>query len=397
MPDPASPEMIQAAAAHLQAGRLQQAQDIYRQILRTDPNQPDALAGMGLLARQVGRHPLAAAYFGRAAQVRPDVARYHHLQGQAWLALGDFNQASACFRDAIRLDPAAAEAHFNLGIALGKLQRSDDAILRLREAVTLNPMLLDAQIELARELELTGRRDEAAAVYREIARLSPDNPNVEFHIAALTGQAAPLSMPPSLVGALFDRHAETFDQHLTEHLHYRVPQLLMDAIEQAGVGDHLTILDLGCGTGLVGELLRPKASMLVGIDLSAGMLAKARQRGMYDRIEQADVVAALRSSPAVYDLIVAGDVLCYFGDLLEVFHCAREALRPGGRFAFSVELHDGEGWALKPSRRYAHSSDYTRSLAEKTGFRILQFQAAVLRTDNDQDVKGLIVVLQRPA
>src|SRR5207248_233908 len=84
----------------------------------------------------------------------------------------------------------------------------------------------------------------------------------------------------------------------------------------AGVADaSLDVLDLGCGTGLCGALLRRWARTLVGVDLSPGMLEKARERGCYDRLEQGDLVAVMRTMPArSFDLIVATDVLIYIGD-----------------------------------------------------------------------------------
>ena len=390
-------ELLEMAAAHRQAGRLGPAQEACRQVLRHEPDNPEALSGMGMLARQVGRHPLAAAYFGRAAQVRADVPAYHQQQAEAWLASGDFSQAVACFRNAIRLAPTQAALHFHLGIALGKLQRTDDAIATLREAVRLDPNLLDAQIELARELELSGRREEAADVYRQIQKLSPDNPNLQFHIAALTGTSAPSSMPPSLVGTLFDRHAETFDEHLTQQLGYRVPQLLLDAVRQAGAGTNLTVLDLGCGTGLVGQLFRPMATRLIGVDLSAGMLAKAQQRGIYDQLTQEDVLHSMRAAPASFDLVLAGDVLCYMGDLSDVFRAARESLKPSGLFAFSVELNDGSDWSLRPSRRYAHALDYVRQTLLASGFDVVRLEKTALRQDGGKDVQGIITVARNPA
>ncbi|HXE52530.1 MAG TPA: tetratricopeptide repeat protein [Tepidisphaeraceae bacterium] len=390
-------EWLESAAAHRQAGRLVQAQEMYRQVLRQDADNAEAVAGMGLLARQVGRHPLAAAYFGRAAQVRPDVPVYHQQQAEAWLAAGDFSQAASCFRNAIRLTPSQATLHFNLGIALGKLQRADDAIASLREAVRLDPGMIDAHVELARELEVSGRREEAADVYRQLQALTPDNPNLGFHIAALTGQAPPAAMPASLVGVLFDRHAQTFDEHLTQQLGYRVPELLLNAVNETGVGKELAILDLGCGTGLVGQLFRPRAARLVGVDLSGGMLAKAKQRGVYDELQQRDVLEAMQSAPGSFDLILAGDVLCYLGDLSAVFQAARAALKPGGLFAISVELNDAPGWSLKPARRYAHAFDYVQQTLLAGGFEIVRLQKTALRQDAGKDVNGVIAVARRPA
>ena len=204
----------------------------------------------------------------------------------------------------------------------------------------------------------------------------------------------PPAPPESLVQALFDKHAPTFDEHLAE-LDYRVPRLLFEATKAAGASQEIDVLDLGCGTGLCGQLFRPIAKTLVGVDLSSAMVEKARERGIYDRLEVAEVTAALNAARDSYDLLVAGDVLCYMGDLSKAFSAAGSALRKGGLFAFSAESHEGDRWLLRPSRRYAHNAEYVRRVAGEAGFDVVLLTPNVLRKEGGRDVNGLIVVLAR--
>jgi predicted TPR repeat methyltransferase len=285
----------------------------------------------------------------------------------------------------------------NLGAMLVGQRKLDEGIQTLRDAVRLRPGHLDTHVELARALELAHRNQEAAEVFAAILKLSPDNQNVIFHLAALNGSGAPPAAPPALVAALFNRHADTFDAHLLEHLEYRVPRLLEAALVESQVGTDLDVLDLGCGTGLCGPLLRPMARSLAGVDLSAAMLEKAKERGVYDRLAVGEVVARLRAESAAYDLLVAGDVLCYLGDLSETLCGAARALRPGGYFAFSVEFNEGPGWVLRPSRRYAHSPDYIRQTADAHGLDVIHLAIAMLRREAGKDLSGIIAVLRRPA
>jgi predicted TPR repeat methyltransferase len=127
------------------------------------------------------------------------------------------------------------------------------------------------------------------------------------------------------------------------------------------------------------------------------MLAKARERNIYDGLEVAEVIAALRAAPARYDLLIAGDVLCYIGDLSEVFNAAIRSLRPGGVLGFSVETHPGSGWLLRPTRRYAHATDYVRQSAMAAGFECLSSSQTPLRKEAGIDVLGLIAVLRAPS
>ena len=521
-------ELLSAAAEHQHAGRLREAESLYRQILQRDANYADALHGMGLLALQVNKPELAAAYLARAAQVAPGIAIYHYNQGEAWLIANEVEQAVACLRRAAILEPTRAEphaalgvacarirrfpeaadaltqaiqlgmdraeiyqqlgnaqiqmgqfeqaeksarsavdrapnspeswqtlgeaqmnlqrldeaeasfrrvlalkpdygiAHQSLGITLGRLGKSDGAIESLRTAIRLRPESAEARshlgsllvnagkvaegitlleksvalrpthmetlIELARAHELAGQREKAAAAFEKLQKLTPDNPNIAFHIAALRGSAAPEAPPPALMAALFNQHAETFDQHLTVDLEYRVPELLHAAVKRIRPGPFESALDLGCGTGLCGVLFRPDVKAIIGVDLSPAMIEKARQRNLYDRLEVADVLKSLQEWPGAFDLVLAGDVFCYLGDLLNVFTAARLALRPSGVLAFSVELSKEAGWKLTPSRRYVHGEGYVLETATKAALKLQSVQTQVLRRDGGKEVAGLIVV-----
>jgi predicted TPR repeat methyltransferase len=157
------------------------------------------------------------------------------------------------------------------------------------------------------------------------------------------------------------------------------------------------VLDLGCGTGLCGLLLRPIARKLEGLDLSRGMIEMARQRGIYDDLNVGEIVSGLRARSAACDLVVAGDVFCYLGDLTAVFAAAAIALRPEGWFAFSVEESDTPDWVLRASRRYAHHHSYIRHLASQFGFDLIQVATQGLRKEAGKDLPGLVVVLRRSA
>ena len=156
------------------------------------------------------------------------------------------------------------------------------------------------------------------------------------------------------------------------------------------------ILDLGCGTGLVGVRFADRVRSIVGVDVSLQMLRRAQQRGIYANLVHADLLQALDGAKEQADLIVAGDVFVYVGELSSVFASAFDALRPGGLFAFTVELHDGDGFVLRASRRYAHSQSYIARLAADRGFETLVDERAVLRRETEKEMDGLIYVLCKP-
>ena len=164
------------------------------------------------------------------------------------------------------------------------------------------------------------------------------------------------------------------------------------------MGNSLDIIDLGCGTGLMGVLVKDRAQKLVGLDLSRRMLDEAAKKNIYDQLIWGEVDDVLASREDTYDLVVAADVFVYIGDLSNTFSHTSARLRSNGLFAFSVEVFEGEGFHLNPSMRYSHSADYIRQLAERSGFSILTLTHEFLRLEAsapDGKIMGYYAVLQK--
>src|SRR5207244_13082936 len=145
---PTIPELLSLAVQQHQAGNLQQAEQLYRQILQMDPNQPDALHLFGLIAGQVGRNDLAVEYIGRALRLKPDYAEAHNNLGNALRGQRRLAEAEACFREAVRLRPDFGDAHHSLGAVLKEQGRLEEAEACLREALRLRPDFADAHNNL---------------------------------------------------------------------------------------------------------------------------------------------------------------------------------------------------------------------------------------------------------
>ncbi|MBV8654314.1 MAG: methyltransferase domain-containing protein, partial [Alphaproteobacteria bacterium] len=179
---------------------------------------------------------------------------------------------------------------------------------------------------------------------------------------------------------------------------YQGARLVEAGVARAlGAAGDLAIIDAGCGTGLVGRLLRPRARSLVGVDLSAAMLQRAAASGVYDRLEQADLVAFLANNPRCCDLIVSAATLIHFNDLTPVFAAAAVSLRDDGRFVFTVFPHDGNGVGVTPFQCFAHSPLYVAERAAATGLIVEAQKTAVHEYHHDRPVMGLLVTLRRGA
>ncbi|MCP9628130.1 methyltransferase domain-containing protein [Rhodopseudomonas palustris] len=209
------------------------------------------------------------------------------------------------------------------------------------------------------------------------------------------------AMTPAYVTSLFDQYAPRFEAALLGELGYRGPELLCDAVlDVCGAGRPPRfgqVIDLGCGTGLVGRLFRPLAAALVGIDLSAQMLAQARRSGAYARLVRADLVEGLAAeSPAGTDLILAADVLIYIRDAAPLLCQAARVLKPGGLLAVTAETHAGDGVALTEGLRFAQSEACLRDELQRAGLEVALLQHASARTEHQAPLPGLVVVATRP-
>lgn len=245
--------------------------------------------------------------------------------------------------------------------------------------------------------EAAGRMAEAAQAFRLCLGLDPaDRAGAGLKLAVIGAAPMPAAPPSDFVEALFDEYAPNFDAALVDGLGYRAPDLLLEAILKSrspSPGFKLA-LDLGCGTGLMGVRLRPYASELVGYDISTAMLKKAAAKQVYDRLEQVDL-QKLGGRGLMPDLVTAADVFMYVGDLDGVFGAVRAMLPQDGLFAFSVEALDGDGFALRDSRRYAHSEAYVRAQLAAHGFTLRSLDRETIRMDRNAPIEGLIVVAVR--
>jgi len=160
------------------------------------------------------------------------------------------------------------------------------------------------------------------------------------------------------------------------------------------------MLDLGCGTGLGGAAFRPYVDWLVGVDLSPRMIAKARAKGLYDRLEVLELQQFLdceADAGARYQLILAADVFVYVRDLLSVVAAAGGVLAAGGLLAFTVETHPGDGIVLQQTLRYAHGAAHVRAAVAGAGLALLHLAEATTRTEKGVPVAGLVAVASKAA
>ncbi|MBI4662156.1 MAG: tetratricopeptide repeat protein [Verrucomicrobia bacterium] len=167
-------EKLRHGIAHHQAGRLAEAEGLYREILAHDPGCVDALHYLGVIAHQVGWHGVAVELIGRAAILGPKDAAIHYNLGSAYLQSARLAEAVASFQRALALQPSFPSALNSLGQALAGLGRLDEAVASVRRAIALKPDFANAYNSLGNICRDRGQTGEAIDAYRKAVALKPD-------------------------------------------------------------------------------------------------------------------------------------------------------------------------------------------------------------------------------
>ena len=378
------------------AGDSAAAEKEYRAAIASQPWHADAHFNLAILLESHQRLDDACDAYAKVISERPgDPNAYGRLAHIRWQQ-GRPEAALEVLTRNVELNPGDPEAYVLLGGSLWEQKHTEESLDAFRRALAISPCHTNANRTFAMTLHILGRKSEAAEVWRKWVEADPQNPIPRHYLAAATGDAAPPRAADDYVVKTFDRFASTFDEKL-KHLDYRAPELAAAAVRKE-LGEPraaLDILDAGCGTGLCAPLLRPYARCLDGVDLSPGMLEKAKERGGYDDLQAAELTAFLASFTAEYDLIVSADTLCYFGDLDAVARAAAAALRPGGAFIFTVEkVADADvsaRFTLDHTGRYTHAEAYVREVLAGAGLEVRPMEPVTLRMEYFKPVEGFVV------
>ena len=374
-----------------------------------DPGDPQAKAILGAALLALGRAADGAACLWEAVEAEPAHIVYRETLAKALRAGGDADAALRVLCEGIALCPggvALRNAAILLCLHRRDFTRADRLAEQARAAGIADACTFGMK---GHALSSLGRHDEAAFAYQEAYKLGPHDAYVRHLVTASGALPDAKRAPPDYVGTVFDGYADRFEAHLIS-LRYSIPGAIRTVlVTHPKVARGLPagpVLDLGCGTGLVALATSDlPIGPFTGVDLSRKMLDHARAKQLYDELREADIAADLAAGTQLWPLILAADVLCYFGALDELFSVVHARLASGGWFIFSVEelLPDYDGivpgngsWALQRMGRYAHAADYVHEAAIAAGFRILRTDRPVIRREAGAAVPGIMLTLERP-
>lgn len=418
-----------------QRGLLDEAMTLYASILDVMPQHIDALHYLGVAKHQMGDSGAGIELIQRSLAISDRQPSAHNNLGNINKELGNIKAAEAAYRKvldlapkhvetlsnlavtlraqkkpeaardlllkALEIDPEHSDSYHNLGNVYRDLKRFDDALSAYRKSLEHQPDNQKSAKSIAKLLYESGRQDEAREVLTRILIRNPEDAVAQHLLMAYGGGEVPSRASDDYVRQTFDGFASSFD-NILDGLDYAAPELVAERIGKALKGDdrRYRVLDLGCGTGLFGPLIRERAVTLVGVDLSEKMLDRARARKVYDELVAGELTQYLRDSESEVDIIACVDTLVYFGDLAEFAAASANAMAPGARLFFSVERHDdesGSGFVLHPHGRYSHSRSYVESTLSGAGLALDGIDQVVLRKERGEPVHGMVVAASKPA
>jgi predicted TPR repeat methyltransferase len=387
---------INLGATLLLLGRAAEALVELEAVLAAEPQHVDAWCHRAAALTELGRDAASLDCAERALALDADSGNATFRRGHALERLRRFDEAQAAFERVVALQPQDAAAWHRLGLLQHRQGKLAEALASQDRVLALAPSHAAAWSQRGTLLQALGRAAEAATAFERAIEHGADADLHRFFLAGLGREPGPASAPRGYVQALFDDYAHSFDKHLVEVLGYEAHRRLVAPLTGLQAQAFESALDLGCGTGLCGPLLRPIVRRLEGLDLSQPMLDQATARGVYDHLVCADLVQHLQQTPARHDLVVAADVFIYVGDLEPVFAGVIRVLRPGGVFCFTVEpADDDHPVVLHAQLRYAHSLPYLQGLAQRHGLRLLRADTQPLRRQRSVETPGLYVYLAR--
>ena len=425
-------KVLQIGMRHHQRGRIESALRIYNDILDAIPDCADALHYKGMIHHQIGDSEAAVALIRRALELAPAYPAAINNLGNVLRETGCLEEAREQYRKALKISPEHVDTLVNMGVVHTDLNELPEALEYLEKAITVDPEHATAWHNLGNIYRKKKRYDEAKSAFERSAELAPANtkpykeiakvlytsgdkkgaiktlesfldrhPNDEkaLHmLAAFGGAEIPDRASDQFVTQTFDTYSANFDASLAR-LEYKAPQLVSDELMRLTPADRrIDILDIGCGTGLCGPLVKPLASSLVGVDLSPGMLRKASLRNVYDELHEAELTDFMQRSNATYDAIICVDTFVYFGRLDEALVAAAAILNAGGYLIFTVERHtrdeSSDDFRLQHHGRYSHIHYYVEKAVSAAGLDVESLTPVVPRLEYGEEVAGLLVVAQ---
>ena len=374
-------------------GKLNSAIAAYKKSLGLNPNNWEVNGNLGLAYKETGAWIESVAAYEKALAINPNNPELIYNLGNVLQDQGKQEEAIEAYNKAIAIKPEYAEAYTNMGIGLHEQGKLEEAVEALNKGIAIKPEYVEAHYNKGNALKDQGKLEEAIEAYNKALSIEPGDAKVTHLLSALTGSTTKTA-PRDYVEKLFDRYARNFDSSLLNNLGYRTPKLVADlALNFHGTGSMGSILDLGCGTGLLGIEIKKYCSNLKGVDISSKMIRQAEKHHVYNTLEHVDIVEYLSNSELDFDYFISTDVFIYIGELSDVFRLIKSRNKRSGKLIFSTEHTEASGFQLEKSGRYSHSKGYIEALCLEFEYSMSHFSTIDLRKEKGEFITGGLYIL----
>lgn len=366
---------------YLQQKSVSDAKSMFEKTLKINPENLPALINLANASAGANDAETAEKLYRRALDISPKDFDAHLNLANMLYNCNRKAEAMDEYRAAVLVEPENPAVLRNLGFVLKEQNEYEEALGLFFSALNKIPNDKQLTINIAETITLLAKNDKDTAlkIAENWLKYMPENPVAKHTAAALNGKNTGDNQEYSEI--LFDAFADNYNDVL-QRIDYRLADKIAEIIQNING----KIIDLGCGSGLVGAALKANDKRtLTGVDISSEMLKKAEKTEKYDQLIKSDIIEFLREKPET-DLLVAADVLCYIGDL-EPFFAAAEKYK----MCFSVEdLPDRDGYVMQSSGRYAHSQKYMENLFKKHNITNFNSFTTLIRKEDEKDIIGRI-------
>ena len=399
----------------------EEAKSLYKKSLKIKPNFIDALVNLGRLYTY---SDFDKSFFNlnKAYELnKKSVGILNHL-GDLHFKYEKYEKAQEYFLEALNLNPSDNISMSNLGICLYRLGDTENAITSLNKSLDIEPNYISALNNLAVIYMDLEKYQEGLSLIEKVISLDKNNYLANKNLGLLytkledfekakiflenalnynkgddelnfiydsVNNKTPKNAPLDYVESLFNNYAKNFERSITKELDYKFPKKMCEfVIDRNDIPNTFdNAIDLGCGTGLSGEVFRDYVEFFTGVDLSNNMLDIAKKKKIYDELLTGDICNILEKSTKKYNLFIIADVFVYIGELKDVFSKIKNRSEEGAIVIFSTEhLEEGDYKLVK--QRYRHSKSYIEKILKQNNFNFIDFKTEKLRKDKDSYITG---------
>jgi len=408
---------------------------IYRKILKDSPSHVDANCMLGTLFAEIGETDSALKFLLNADKLKGDAYLTKNNLGNVYKMIGEYEKAGGYYQQAIHLAPDNIQAYNNLAIIFKRQSQLGPAIELYQKALSLNPQFLEAHYNLGK---LYSDKDDSANAFACFQRVVDINPqyapvhnllgdyyraqqqhekaNAHYHrcldlletdlygvqlkLAHFEKGELPSRSPDNLIVESYESKASNWDQDVNRAtMEFLGPQIIKSELDrlypEANRPTGLNIVDLGCGTGLCGEYLKPLATSLDGVDLSPHMLKIATEKKLYNTLHCKEILNFLQENASRYDLITASGVIIFFGQLEKLHQLIFSQLNKNGIFIYTAYVSRASDITIRSNLHFSHSEKYLRECADQTSLKIEFLQEIIHEYDYGEAQKGFLVTLRK--